>query len=116
MTELSDRLGTPGRIADGWSADGLNYRAWRAGNETAAWNMAMTCFDRRDLVGYRCWLRRAAKAGNQEAVESLPCFETRLPHRTARDIGRHRPDLPRDGFWDERRLQRRRAAMRADRR
>lgn len=111
MTEFARRLGSPGKIADGWSADGLNYRAWRAGNDTAAWNMAMTCFNRRDLVGYRRWLRRAAKTGNHDATESLPHFETRLPHGVARDIRRGRLALAHDGYWNQRRVDRRRTAM-----
>ena len=56
----------------------------------------MTCFNPRDLPGYRRWLRRAADAGDAEAAASLRRFETRLP---------------RDGYWPQKRLDRRRVAM-----
>lgn len=112
MTELARNLEAPGSVADAWSAAGLNYRAWRGGNETAAWNMAMDRFNRRDLAGHRLWLRRAARAGNLEAAMRLPRFETRLDHQTAREIGRHRPEQAHDGYWSSARLARRKAAMR----
>ena len=91
MTELSRRIGEDGlSAADPYSSAGLSYRALRLGDPTAAYNMAATCFNRRDLQGYRHWLRLAAKAGNVEAGQQLRRFETRLPHGVARAINRAR--------------------------
>lgn len=91
MTELSRRIGEDGlSAADPYSSAGLCYRALRQGDPTAAHNMAMTCFNRRDLQGYRHWLRLAAKAGDEEAGQQLRRFETRLPHGVAREINRGR--------------------------
>ena len=95
MTELSRRIGEDGLpIADSFSSAGLAYRAFRLGDPAAAYNFAMTCFNRRDLQGYRRWLRRAAEAGDDDAARQLRRFETRLPHGAARDIrrGRSRKD------------------------
>jgi hypothetical protein len=91
MTELSRRIGEDGlSAADRFSAAGLAYRAFRQGDPLAAYNLAMSCFNRRDLRGYRHWLRLAAHAGD-DARGQLRRFETRLPHGAARDIGRGRP-------------------------
>lgn len=91
MTELARRIGEDGlSAANPYSSAGLCYRALRQGDPTAAHNMAMTCFNRRDLQGYRHWLRLAAKAGDEEAGEQLRRFEKRLPHGAARDINRGR--------------------------
>lgn len=91
MTELARRIGEDGlSAADPYSSAGLCYRALRQGDTTAAHNMAMTCFNRRDLQGYRHWLRLAAKAGDEEAGQQLRRFETRLPHGVAREINRGR--------------------------
>lgn len=51
----------------------------------------MDAFNRRDLGGYRYWLRRAASAGDPDSARSLKRFETRLPHIDASKIGRKRP-------------------------
>ena len=92
MTELSRRIGEDGlSAADPFSAAGLAYRALRQGDPVAAYNLAMSCFNRRDLSGYRHWLRLAAQAGDEGADEQLRRFETRLPHGAARDIRRGRP-------------------------
>ncbi|WP_298671968.1 hypothetical protein [uncultured Sphingomonas sp.] len=92
MTELSRRIGHDGFSAsDPFSVKGLNYRAFRRGDPVAAYNMAMLCFNQRDLRGYRHWIRRAAKAGDEDARRQLCHFETRLPHGAARDIRRGRP-------------------------
>ncbi len=92
MTELSRRIGEDGlSAADPFSAAGLNYRAYRRGDPLAAYNAAMSCFNRDDLRGYRHWLRRAARAGDIDAQQQLRRFETRLPHSAAREIGRCRP-------------------------
>ena len=91
MTELS-RLMAPGqRIADPFSSEGLAYRAVRLGHAPAAYNLAMESFNRRDMKGYRRWLRKAAMLGDEDAAKQLTRFETRLPHGAARDIGRGRP-------------------------
>ena len=97
MTELSRRIGEDGlSAADAFSAAGLGYRALRQGDPLAAYNLAISCFNRRDLSGYRHWLRLAAKAGDADAGQQLRRFETRLPHGAARDIKRGRPRRPSD--------------------
>jgi hypothetical protein len=58
----------------------------------------MSCFNRNDMVGYRHWLRCAAKAGDTDAARSLRFFETRLWHAAARKVGRLRPRQKRDEF------------------
>jgi hypothetical protein len=92
LTELSRQLGDDGLSAsDPFSALGLSMRALKLGDPTAAYNLAMSCFNRRNLQGYRHWLRRAAKAGDEDASRQLRRFETRLSHGAARDIRRCRP-------------------------
>lgn len=91
-----DSLQSFGPAADGFSAAGLYRRAYRAGDARAASNAAMSCFNRRDMVGYRNWLRRAARAGDTDAATQLRSFETRLWHGAARKIGRARPKQKRD--------------------
>ncbi|TZG27600.1 hypothetical protein [Sphingomonas montanisoli] len=102
MIELADwlshdnRLDAFGRCADAFSAAGLYRRAFRAGDARAAQHLAMSCFNRNDMAGYRHWLKLGAKAGDPEAVTELSYFETRLPHGAARAIGRARPRQKRD--------------------
>lgn len=92
MTELARRIGEDGlSAADPFSAAGLGYRALRQGDPAAAYNLAMSCFNGRDLRGYRHWLRFAASAGDEDARQQLRRFETRLPHGAAHDIKRGRP-------------------------
>jgi len=91
MTELSRRLNDEGPSGDPFSSFGLAYRAFRLGDAIAAQNLALGCFNRRDLQGYRRWLRRAARLGDADAKSELRRFETRLPHGAAHDIGRGRP-------------------------
>jgi TPR repeat protein len=92
MTELSRQLGEDNTsAADPFSAAGLARRAYQQGDPAAAYNLAMTSFNRRDLQGYRYWLRRAAQAGDDDAKRQLNRFEVRLPHGAAFDIGRGRP-------------------------
>lgn len=104
MIELADWLseddsaGAFGKPADALSPAGLYYRAWRSGEARAAYNAATSCFNRNDMAGYRRWLRRAGRAGDDEAGRELRRFETRLWHETARKIGRLRPKHKRDGF------------------
>jgi hypothetical protein len=102
MIELADwfsdgvstkSFGTP---TDPFSAAGLYYRAYRKGDARAAYNAAMSCFNRNDMIGYRQWLRRAAKAGDAEAGKQLRYFETRLWHSDARKVARLRPKQKRD--------------------
>jgi hypothetical protein len=87
----SNRLCDLGAVSDGFSAAGLYHRAWRAGDARAAQHMALGCFNRKDLAGYRRWLRRAANCGDGEAAMQLKWFQTRLWHGVARNIGRGRP-------------------------
>lgn len=92
MTDLGRRIGEDGKSAAApFSAVGLSLRALRLGDPAAAYNAAMSCFNRRDLRGYRHWLRLAAQAGDADAGRQLRRFETRLPHGAAHDIGRGRP-------------------------
>ena len=103
MVVLADRYARPyandlGRLADPFSAFGLYRRAYRKGSAHAAYNLAMFFFARRDLKGYRQWLRRAARAGDATAGLPFRRFETRRPHANARRIGRLRPDAKRDEF------------------
>jgi hypothetical protein len=92
----SNRLTDLGAPGDRFSAVGLYRRAWRMGDARAPQHLAMGCFNRNDLVGYRHWLRRAAQAGDGQAGAELRRFETRLSHSAARKIGRGRPYLKRD--------------------
>jgi hypothetical protein len=87
-----------GKPSDAFSAASLYYRAYRKRNARAARNMAISCFNRSDMAGYRRWLRRAARAGDTESARDLSYFETRLWHGAARRIGRLRPVQKRDGF------------------
>ena len=104
MIELADwfsydnsakAFGTP---ADAFSPAGLYHRAHRKGDARAAYNAAMSCFNRNDMAGYRRWLRRATNAGDADAGTRLRYFETRLWHSAARKVGRLRPEQKRDKF------------------
>jgi hypothetical protein len=88
-------FGTP---KDAFSAAGLYARAFRKGDARAAHNAAMGCFNRKDMMGYRHWLRRAANRGDAGAAMQLRHFETRLWHTAARKIGRLRPEQKRDEY------------------
>ncbi|MEG3147891.1 hypothetical protein U1839_24850 [Sphingomonas sp. RT2P30] len=104
MIELADWFSSDnsaeafGPPADAFSAAGLYYRAYRKGDARAADNAAMSCFNRNDMIGYRKWLRRAARAGDAAAAKQLRHFETRLCHSAARKVGRLRPEQKRDEF------------------
>lgn len=91
MVSVSQTFDRPGRLADPWSQSGLCRRAWRLGYAFGAQHLAMEAFNRRDLGGYRYWLRRAANADDPDARAELRRFELRLPHANARLIGRKRP-------------------------
>ncbi len=80
-----------GRTSDAHSPIGMMYRAYRSGEPNAAQNMALTLFNVGDMVGYRAWMRRAARVGDTNAVAETRRFETRLPHRLARKLRRLRP-------------------------
>ena len=90
MVELADWFsGTDaakeaGKASEAFSAAGLYYRAYRKGDFNGARNMAISCFNRSDMAGYRHWLRRAARAGDTESARELRFFEVRLWHATAR--------------------------------
>ena len=85
-----------GKASEAFSAAGLYYRAYRKGNVNAARNMAVSCFNRSDMAGYRQWLRRAASIGDTESARELRFFETRLWHSSARKVRRLRPLQKRD--------------------
>ncbi len=87
-----------GKAFDAFSAAGLYYRAYRKGDARAARNMAVSCFNRGDMAGYRRWLRYAAKAGDPQSLRELRAFESRLWHSAARKLRRLRPVQKRDGF------------------
>ena len=89
--ELSTSYDFPGPIQDAFSQKGLAYRAYRMGDWMGANALAMDAFNRRDLTGYRYWLRRAANLGDPDCLAELRRFETRLPHKTAFAIRRGRP-------------------------
>jgi hypothetical protein len=91
----ADPFGTP---ADWFSAAGLYRRAYRKGETRAAQHMALSCFNRNDMVGYRHWLGQGAKAGDREAGHERRGFETRLWHANARKVRRIRPKQKRDEF------------------
>ena len=91
MTMLGDTFSDAGRMGDPFSQSGLCYRAYRRGYFIGAQHLAMNAFNKRDLAGYRHWLRRAARAGDEDAERGLRRFETRLPHENAALIGRRRP-------------------------
>lgn len=85
-----------GRINDASSPAGLMYRAYRQGEVNAAQNFALTLFYVGDLAGYRHWLQRAAKCGDEDAARELNRFEIRQPYPLARLTNRIRP-FRRDG-------------------
>ena len=88
MVTLANRFPAHGRLPDGFSQAGLCYRAWRLGYCYGAQHLAMNAYNRNDLHGYRFWLRRAANAGDADAVRELTRFETRLPRANASRVRR----------------------------
>lgn len=95
MTETGN-IKDLGRLSDANSPAGLMYRAFQQGEVNAAQNLAFTLFYAGDLAGYRRWLRRAARDGDEDAVKELSRFEVRQPYPLARRISRVRP-FRRDG-------------------
>jgi len=91
MTVLSSKLRREGRIAQAFSQTGLAYRVYRRGDPVGANHLALNAFNRGDLIRYRYWLARGARAGDAEALRDLRRFEIRLPHANAAAIGRVRP-------------------------
>lgn len=91
----ADPFGTP---ADAFSAAGLYRRAYRRGDLRAAQHLALSCFNRNDMAGYRHWLGQGARAGDGEARQERRHFETRLWHADAARARRLRPKQKRDGF------------------
>ena len=77
MVELADWLSENnslesfGKTSDAFSPAGLYYRAYRRGIARAAYNVALSCFNRSDMAGYRLWLRRAAVTGDGAAKKEL---------------------------------------------
>jgi len=104
MVELADwynhdnRIGSFGAASDTFSPAGLYHRAAFYGDARAAYNAAMSCFNRNDMSGYRRWLRQSAKLGDGAARLQVRKFELRLPHESARKIRRIRPNQKRDEF------------------
>jgi hypothetical protein len=89
-TEAGNRADL-GRFSDANSPAGLMYRAFRQGEANAAQNLAFTLFYAGDLAGYRRWMRRAARSGDEDASRELTRFEVRQPYPLARRINRVRP-------------------------
>ena len=85
-----------GRPSNPNSPIALMYRAFRQGETNAAQNLALSLFYVGDLAGYRHWLRRAARSGDDDAAKELGRFEVRQPWPLARKINRKRP-FRRDG-------------------
>lgn len=101
MTDLADWYSGDsylGPASNNFSPAGLYRRAYRKGSDRAAVNLAITCLNRRDLKGYRHWLRKAGRAGDLERQKGSRRFETRLWHGRAHDIGRGRPMAKRDSI------------------
>ncbi len=86
-------------MGESYTAANLYYRVWRRGGPQAAraaHSLAISYFNRGDLLRYRLWARRGARLGDYSCKIYVRHFETRLPHATARRIGRHRPEGKRD--------------------
>ena len=94
-----DSIKSFGNPADAFSPAGLYYRALRLGDTRAAADAAVSCFNRNDMIGYRRWLARGAKAGDAEARRNLRWFETRLWHARSRRVRRLRPVQSRDRLF-----------------
>lgn len=90
MIEIADLLTETGTIVP-LEAFALYYRAYKAGDGRAAYNLAISYFNLNDLTRYRYWLKRASNLGFEDAALEYSLFETRLPHPTARRIRRLRP-------------------------
>lgn len=98
MLALAIRI-SDGKVFDPFSRSGLGRKAFRLGSKRAAQHLAMNCFNKGNLAGYRIWLHRAAHGGDGEAAAELRRFETRLPHAAARRLKRIRPYRVSDGLW-----------------
>lgn len=94
-----DEPGDLGGTGEPYTAANLYYRVWRRGGREAAraaHSLAMSYFNRGDMLRYRHWLRRGARLGDVSCLLYTKHFETRLPYQAARKIGRHRPEARRD--------------------
>lgn len=80
-----------GRFGNPASALGMMYRAYRAGERLAAYNLAISYFNVGDMGAYRYWLARAARSGDTDLRDEFGRFETRKPHALARRLRRLRP-------------------------
>ena len=82
-----------------YTAANLYYRVWRKGGDTgarAAHSLALSYFNRGDMLRFRLWARRGARLGDYSCGVYTRHFENRLPHATARKVRRHRPEGKRD--------------------
>ena len=85
--------------ASRYTAANLYYRVWRKGGPEAgraAHSLALSYFNRGDMLQFRYWARRGARLGDYSCSMYTQHFETRLPHSTARKVKRHRPEGKRD--------------------
>ena len=88
-------------VGEPYTAANLYYRVWRRGGAEAAraaHSLAISYFNRGNMLRFRLWLRRGARLGDYSCQMYLKHFEARLPHAVAREIGRHRPEMKRDEF------------------
>ena len=85
------KRGELGRFSNANSPAGLMFRAFQQGEVNAAQNLALTLFYLGDLAGYRHWLRKAARGGDEDAAKELSRFEVRQPWPLAQKIKRKRP-------------------------
>ena len=104
MIELADWFSNDGSAhpfgtpAQAFSAAGLYRRAFKLGDLRTAQHLALSCFNRNDMAGYRHWLDQGAKAGDGEAKQEGRQFNTWLWHADAGRVRRLRPKQKRDGF------------------
>ena len=99
-TEGNDRRDLDG-TGEPYTAANLYYRVWRKGGDSAAHaahSLAISYFNRGDMLRFRQWARRGARLGDYSCKFYVKNFETRLPHANARDVRRQRPEAKRDEF------------------
>lgn len=86
-------------IGEPYTAANLYYRVWRSGGDAGAratHSLALSYFNRGDMLRFRLWARRGARLGDCSCGIYTKFFETRLPHATARKVRRQRPEGARD--------------------
>ena len=80
-TMLDDRITPP----DPQGAIYWYMRAFRAGDEAGAWNLAMHYIPRGNLRWYRFWMAKAEEMGEEDAIVEMakiradPNYMTKLP-------------------------------------